>query len=177
MKEDWAWQTTKIALETKRIIVPTNPNPAVTRPTIESSQKPFSMVSLTILQARIGTKNGFEMIAYEQSMLKNFMAFNLDLSVISGSILTLSTDIFVNVVCITDSSLNTMGRTEQLKKLGKRLMCYLDQFKPEAESLRRNHIDTQRRSRNHQRGFLSFKSLDSVILANKSFVCLPGQAV
>mmetsp|Transcript_34288 Transcript_34288/g.60269 ORF Transcript_34288/g.60269 Transcript_34288/m.60269 type:complete len:102 (-) Transcript_34288:1124-1429(-) len=62
--------------------------PAVTKPTMESSQNPCSIVVLTIRQLKIGNSIGFDCILYEQSMLKNFMAFNFDLSVIGGRSLT-----------------------------------------------------------------------------------------
>ena len=79
----------------------------MTKPIIESSQKPYSIVSRTILQATIGTKSGFLEMAYKPTVLKNRMVCSLDLSVILGRSLTWPTDMLAKVVCITASSLKT----------------------------------------------------------------------
>ena len=88
----------------------TTERPAVAKPTIESSQNPYSIVSLTIRQLKRGNSIGLERRLYMQSMFKNFMAFNLFLSVIGGSSLIWLLVIFRNVICNNDISFKTRGR-------------------------------------------------------------------
>ena len=88
----------------------TTERPAVAKPTIESLQNPYSIVSLTIRQLNRGNSIGLDILLYMQSMFKNFMAFNLFLSVIGGSSLICLLVMFLNVFSINDNSFMTRGR-------------------------------------------------------------------
>ena len=62
-------------------------HPALTKPTIESSQKPWLSVRLTILEAKSGTTKGFGSIQHSLSIFRKRIAFSLLRSVIEGRVL------------------------------------------------------------------------------------------
>lgn len=110
-------------------------------PTIESSENPSSSVSLTILQLRRGNSIGLEITLYMQSMFKNFMAFNLLLSVIRGSRFIWSCVMFLNNACIVDSSFRTCARltsdgntSPKLDKIMRQLLLASSNFEEDAKS-------------------------------------------
>ena len=128
---------------------------------IDESQNPCSTVNLTL-----------EMILYMQSMLKNFMAFNLDWSVIGGSRFTCSSVMVANVVCMTASSFCTTGKltsgeisSPRFERTERQLPIASLYFEEDANSFASKLLDVKLSSNDFTLAMISCKQVDILLMS------------